>query len=276
MLVFDIGSNALNFAEACMKQYGDDARLVLVEPNKEHFKPQYTHPPLSRAVIGVEYKAVGAVAEKDKAFNVNVQDGISSMSEDFMKRSRFCRGNRYIKEQTFQLYRDQLAATGRIWSDEQITRYILEVGKFESLESWSVANTMKDYSQVFVDVITLDMLVEKYGSPDLIKLDIEGHEHEALKGLTQKHGEITFEWSEETFDIAEKCMNKLVSLGYEEFGIVGFFEDGHPPQATPEEKGGDNYLRRPNQYYSAEVLIEAVKPYTNEDRRISWGMIWAK
>ena len=43
------------------------------------------------------------------------------------------------------------------------------------------------YNQkIKVKVITLDKLLELYGTPDLIKIDVEGHEYEVLEGLNRK------------------------------------------------------------------------------------------
>tara|TARA_R110002074_G_scaffold8656_10_gene35280 strand:+ start:1867 stop:2685 length:819 start_codon:yes stop_codon:yes gene_type:complete len=272
VIIFDIGSNTLNFTQACLSEYAQDTKIVVVEPNKECFESLYEE---NRDLLfGIEYKAVGAVAKKDQDFNVSVQDGISTMSEDFMARSRFFKGNRIILGSYLELLQEQSREKGYMGGVDPLIKKIKE--GFGSLENWSVMQTKGTYSKTSVDVITLDMLVEKYGNPDLIKLDIEGYEHEALKGLTEKQSEISFEWSEETFDLTVKCINRLESLGYKEFGIIGFFEEGHPSQITLEEKGGDNYLRRPDEYYSAEVLIGAMKPYIKEGRRINWGMVWAK
>lgn len=44
-----------------------------------------------------------------------------------------------------------------------------------------------------VETITLDKLIEQYGIPDYIKIDIEGHELECLHGLTKRIRLISFE-----------------------------------------------------------------------------------
>ena len=49
--------------------------------------------------------------------------------------------------------------------------------------------------------ITIDKLIQEYGTPELIKIDVEGGEFECLSSLTQKVNNICFEWASETNDI---------------------------------------------------------------------------
>jgi FkbM family methyltransferase len=44
-----------------------------------------------------------------------------------------------------------------------------------------------------VQTTTLDKLIEKYGLPDYIKIDVEGHEEHVLKGLSRKVSYLSFE-----------------------------------------------------------------------------------
>ena len=46
-----------------------------------------------------------------------------------------------------------------------------------------------------VEMTTLDKLIEKYGVPRFIKIDVEGYELEVLKGLSQKVFLISFEYT---------------------------------------------------------------------------------
>jgi FkbM family methyltransferase len=71
---------------------------------------------------------------------------------------------------------------------------------------------------IFVNSITLDHMISLYGKPDLIKLDIEGSESLALKGLSQKVDLIIFEWSEDYFEDTIKCIDILKNLGFTKFG----------------------------------------------------------
>lgn len=65
-----------------------------------------------------------------------------------------------------------------------------------------------------VDVVTIDMLIQKYGIPDFCKIDVEGHEYELLKGLTVPIKMLSFEFTIPEFkDIAIDCINYLSSLG---------------------------------------------------------------
>lgn len=83
---------------------------------------------------------------------------------------------------------------------------------------WLTAENMpyngKRYWTVDVQTITLDTLVNLYGKPDLIKVDVEGAEWSVFRGMTKHHGMMTFEWTDAT--IGEHCMqlNYLAGLGY--------------------------------------------------------------
>jgi FkbM family methyltransferase len=56
----------------------------------------------------------------------------------------------------------------------------------------------KDYNWdkcVKVEMTTLDSLIDKYGQPIFIKIDVEGYELEVLKGLTKSINMISFEYT---------------------------------------------------------------------------------
>lgn len=71
-----------------------------------------------------------------------------------------------------------------------------------------------------VDITTLDALIAEHGPPKFCKLDVEGYELEALKGLSQAIEHISFEYLPSAIDIALACLDYLESLGNYEFNIV--------------------------------------------------------
>jgi FkbM family methyltransferase len=72
---------------------------------------------------------------------------------------------------------------------------------------------------VAVQVTTLDKLIEKYGNPRYVKVDVEGFEYEVLQGLTRKSGIISFEFTAEYVADAIKSILYLAALGYEKFNF---------------------------------------------------------
>ena len=63
-------------------------------------------------------------------------------------------------------------------------------------------------------------------------------------------------------------------LGYEEFGIIGYFDEGDVFDKVTYSDKGDPYLTEPKSYYSwkeldAGRLIKA-------DRRVNYGMMFVK
>lgn len=114
-----------------------------------------------------------------------------------------------------------------------------------------------NYNIITCKTITIDKLIEEYGKPELIKIDVEGGEFECLSSLTQKINHLCFEWASETNHITFNCIDYLQSLGYNEFAIQ--FED--------------NYLYRPQCYTNIDIVKEQLHKTTPKKE---WGMIWAK
>jgi FkbM family methyltransferase len=136
---------------------------------------------------------------------------------------------------------DTLSTINKDWLDSQTSRFYKQY----------------NYNIITCKTITIDKLIQQYGIPELIKIDVEGGEFECLSSLTQKVNNVCFEWASETNNITFKCIDYLKSIGYNDFAIQ--FED--------------NYTYRPQFYKS----INFVKEYLNRTTpKKEWGMIWAK
>jgi len=85
-----------------------------------------------------------------------------------------------------------------------------KTGRFQGLE-WNQTMSIK--------MTTLDDLVREYGVPRYCKIDVEGYEHEVLKGVSQKLGLISFEFTSEFVDDCLLCIQRLIRLGYTRFNL---------------------------------------------------------
>lgn len=74
-------------------------------------------------------------------------------------------------------------------------------------------------SQV-VDVVTLDSLIERWGTPDYIKIDVEGYEVEVLAGLTTPVPLVSIEYLPGFVDVAHQAITRLLELGEYRFNPV--------------------------------------------------------
>jgi len=70
---------------------------------------------------------------------------------------------------------------------------------------------------VTVPVVSLDDLISQYGKPAFMKIDVEGYEYEALKGLSQTIRVLCFEFTPEFMDSAIKCVEQLSKIGPAKF-----------------------------------------------------------
>ena len=135
-------------------------------------------------------------------------------------------------------------------------------------------NSINWAAPIKVQSITVDSMIERYGMPDLIKIDVEGYEYNVLSGLTQKANDICFEWHEEEKDNLYKILEHLQSLGYDQFGVIGWFDEGDVfDKATFSDKG-DPYLEYPKNFYKLEDL--ELDKLINPERRVNYGMFFAK
>lgn len=112
-----------------------------------------------------------------------------------------------------------------------------------------------------IETTTLNDLIEEYGIPDYIKIDIEGHEFEVLTSFNKllQNTIIAFEWVEEQHCKLLKILDHLYSLGYKNFCMA----------------------------YNDQILLEkqiSWKPYDkvffdadfNPKRKEKWGMVYVK
>jgi FkbM family methyltransferase len=66
---------------------------------------------------------------------------------------------------------------------------------------------------VDVETTTLDLLIARFGMPAFVKMDIEGGELGALRGLTRPVHALSFEFLPRALPAADACAARLESLG---------------------------------------------------------------
>jgi FkbM family methyltransferase len=130
-------------------------------------------------------------------------------------------------------------------------------------KEWLTNETSRFYNTPYISIkcktMTIDTLIEKYGKPDLIKVDVEGGEYECISSLTQKVDILCFEWASEVNDITFKCLDYLLTIGFTNFFL----------------QFRDDYTFRPeaNEYYNIETIKEELR---STEPKNHWGMIWCR
>jgi hypothetical protein len=108
---------------------------------------------------------------------------------------------------------------------------------------------------VEVPVLTLDALIEEHGAPSFCKIDVEGFEPQALRGLGRAIPAVAFEFHRELIDAVQACVVRLAGLG--EYRYRLFLDE------WPDPHGGE---------LTAETVVGEVARLDSG----SWGMIRAR
>lgn len=137
---------------------------------------------------------------------------------------------------------DTLSTINRDWLDNKTSRFY-----------------GTEYKEINCKTITIDNLIKEYGTPNLIKIDVEGGEYDCISSLTQKVDLLCFEWASEVNHITFKCLDHLFSIGFTKFYI----------------QSEDNYTFRPQDNDFKDITV-VKRILLSTIPKIHWGMIWCK
>lgn len=73
--------------------------------------------------------------------------------------------------------------------------------------------------KITVQAFNLDGLIEQYGKPAFIKIDVEGAELDVLVGLSQPVPALSFEFTLIQRQLAHDCVERCLALGMTEFNV---------------------------------------------------------
>ncbi len=121
----------------------------------------------------------------------------------------------------------------------------------------------KNYSWRPVDglpTVSLDALVQKYGKPAHIKIDVEGYEYNVIQSLTTKVDSLCFEWAEEKKKEILLTLEYLKNLGFTRFAIQ--MEDAYV------------YTVQSHEWMSYQDIWNLMSMNCDEERKDKWGMVW--
>jgi FkbM family methyltransferase len=80
-------------------------------------------------------------------------------------------------------------------------------------ERWHELHMERWSETIEVPVTTLDRLIERYGMPQYVKIDVEGYEPQVLCGLTHQLDVISFEFQRQLPQATSEALERLSHLG---------------------------------------------------------------
>ena len=108
---------------------------------------------------------------------------------------------------------------------------------------------------------SIDALVEKYGTPSFLKIDVEGYEYNVITSIHQKYCPLNFEWAEEKKDEILLTLDHLKTLGYTKFAL--------------QQEDDYSYKVPDSSWTNYETMYSIMQVGCDPSRKEIWGMIWA-
>jgi len=82
-------------------------------------------------------------------------------------------------------------------------------------EDWKlIQNPNIKWREITMQATTLDNLIEEFGKPTYIKVDVEGYEHKVLGGLSQRIDFISLEFTANYWETFSESMKIVENLGF--------------------------------------------------------------
>lgn len=98
-----------------------------------------------------------------------------------------------------------------------------------------------------VEVTTLDLLAGRYGTPNFVKIDVEGYDDRVLRGMSFRPEGLSFEFNTLVPDVAMRCLQSpILASGYE----FNYIHGAAMRCASP------TWLNRDDLWKRMDVLVE--------------------
>jgi len=118
-------------------------------------------------------------------------------------------------------------------------------------EEWMNAIQKKDERyrgnwprQAVVPMLTLDTLIEQFGVPHFIKIDVEGYEEQVLSGLSFQPPLLSFEFHHAFVSATLRCLDLSLWAGRSTFNLASNSDWGYPSRFDGEIWLGKEELRQ--------------------------------
>tara|TARA_R100000008_G_scaffold43336_1_gene25078 strand:- start:6069 stop:6779 length:711 start_codon:yes stop_codon:yes gene_type:complete len=234
-LLFDIGCNRGKYTQDILRAF-PECSVVCVEPQAglaSHLNVIFKNQ-INTGQIFVYEKAASNTEGSINLYPAS-DDTIATTSEEFRENSCFA-------------VSEKIMSNGKMFKDHY-----------------------SFYDPVPVDTITIDSLISTHGVPDRIKLDVEGHEHEALLGLSEKVPSVTFEWHETLKHKVLDAVGHLHSIGFTEFSTeIWYFSREYHDNEITDYKTKEDFAT----WFVAS--LNDAPPINQREWVNRGGMVWAR